>query len=106
MQWGVIHALPCKVVLVVAVVPRVGMVRRHVDGVSGDGHRSGKIHLLPSGGGLTAEGSRCQALTGTGPQVANMRPGVAAPLVEADAGDGASHVSLELDSQLHRAVWT
>ena len=51
---------------------------------------------------LVGEGGAGQQLAGRGPQVADMRPGVGAGLVEADPGDVAGGVRLELDAHLDR----
>ena len=51
---------------------------------------------------LAGEGGAGQQLAGRGPQVADVRPGVGAGLVEADPGDDAEGVRLELDAHLDR----
>ena len=48
MQRRVVHPCRCEGVHVGTVVPRVGVVRRHVHRVGRDGHRGREQHLLPA----------------------------------------------------------
>ena len=93
-----------EVVVVDGVAAVGGIVRGHVDGVGGDRHRVGEVDLLPARGGFVGEGGGGQQRRGGGPEVADVRAGVARPLVEPDAGDIAGDVGLELDPQIDGAV--
>ena len=106
MQRRAVHSHARKVVLVDAVMAPNGEVRSHVDGVGGDRYRSGEIHLLPAGVGLTREGSRCQQRAVARPEIADMRADIGARLEEADTRNVAAGICVELNSQLHRAVRT
>ena len=106
MQRWVVHPCRREVVHVGTVVPRVGVVRRHVHRVGRDGHRGREQHLLPARTALTREGDRRQLRAGARPQVAHVRAGVGARLVEANAGDGPSNIGSEFDAQLHGAIRT
>ena len=77
-------------------------VRRDVGGVLVERDRLGEVDLLPARSGLVGEGGAGQQLPVRCPEVADVGPGVAGRLVEADPGDVAERVDLELDADLGR----
>src|SRR4051812_18774420 len=98
-QGWVVHAGGGEAVVVAGVAPHGGEVRGDVDGACRDRDRGGEVHLLPSGGALVGEGRGGELGSGGGPQGADVGAGVAGALVEADAGDLAAHVGLELHAE-------
>src|SRR5208337_2706157 len=76
------------------------VVRGDVNGIGGDGNWRGEVHLLPAGCRLIGEGGASQFYAAARPEVTNVGPGVAGPLVEFDAGDVAGDARLELHTQI------
>ena len=80
----------------------VRVVGSNVDRVGGHGHRGEENHLLPPRGSLIRKGGRSQKRTVARPEVSDVSAGIGARLVEADAGDVAARIRLELHPQLIR----
>ena len=85
-------------------MPVGGEVGGDIGGVWVYRHWLGEVHLLPAGCRLAGEGGAGQQLAAGGPQVADVGAGVGGRLVEADPGDGAGDVGLELDADLDRGA--
>ena len=86
-QWWIVNAGISKESFVNGVISHTGVVRSHVNGVSSNWYWLSKVDLLPACSGFVGKGGCCQSLPATCPEVANVRPGIATALVEADARD-------------------
>src|SRR6266853_2098422 len=104
MQGSIVCSRSRKVAAVRTVMPDGSVIRGHVNRVGSDGNGIREVHLLPTRGALSREGSGGQQCTRAAPKMTHVRTRVVHTLIKANATDVAAHVRLKRDSQLHRRV--
>jgi len=100
LQRRVVHSCNRKVVPVQRKISRRTEVRRHIHRVRRNRHRTRKIRLLPTGGGLSRERRRPQQRPRAAPKVSGMCPGVVHSLVEPYPRNKSAAARREPHSQL------
>src|SRR5262249_29781949 len=104
-QHAVVHHRAGKIVIGDGVVPGAGEVAGDVGGVGADGHRRGEVDLLPAGAGdARDEGGGGQEVAVGIPEAAELAAAAVGVAVEAQPGDVAADVGIELHTQLDRFV--
>src|SRR6202021_3757347 len=79
-------------------------IRSDVDLVRSDGHRRGKVGLLPARSGLPCKRYRSEESASGAPEVTHVCAGLGGALVKAYAGDGPADIRLERNPQLQRTT--
>ena len=106
MQRRVVESRGREIIPVGAEMSDRQAIRGHVHRIRGDGHRRGKVGLLPARSGLPNKCYGREESAGGAPEAAYVDASVGRALIKANAGDGAADVRLERNPQLQRTAGT